>query len=84
TFTLFPNPAASATSLSFGLPRAAHVELVVSDALGRTVDKVDAGQLAAGPQTLRWSRHGQAAGLYFFRLSFDGQAAGTRQVALTE
>ncbi|RZL11083.1 MAG: DUF4394 domain-containing protein, partial [Hymenobacter sp.] len=40
TFTLFPNPAASATSLSFGLPRAAHVELVVSDALGRTVDKV--------------------------------------------
>ncbi|RZL07413.1 MAG: DUF4394 domain-containing protein, partial [Hymenobacter sp.] len=73
TFTLFPNPAASATSLSFGLPRAAHVELVVSDALGRTVDKMDAGQLAAGPQTLRWSRHGQAAGLYFFRLSFDGQ-----------
>ncbi|RZL11057.1 MAG: DUF4394 domain-containing protein, partial [Hymenobacter sp.] len=82
-FTLYPNPAASATSLSFGLPRAAHVELVVSYALGRTVDKVDAGQLAAGPQTLRWSRHGQAAGLYFFRLSFDGQAAGTRQVALT-
>ncbi|MDJ0365090.1 DUF4394 domain-containing protein [Hymenobacter sp. H14-R3] len=84
SFTLYPNPAASTTSLSFGLPRAARVELIVSDALGRTVDKVDAGQLAAGPQTLRWSRHGQAAGLYFFRLSFDGQAAGTRQVALTE
>jgi hypothetical protein len=84
TFTLYPNPAASTASLSFGLPRAAHVELIVSDALGRTVDKVDAGQLAAGPQTLRWSRHGQAPGLYLFRLSFDGQAAGTRQVALTE
>ena len=84
SFTLFPNPAAGATSLSFGLPRAARVELTVSDALGRTVDKLDAGQLAAGPQTLRWSRPGLAAGLYFFRLSFDGQAAGTRQVALTE
>jgi hypothetical protein len=84
TFTLYPNPTASTASLSFGLPRAAHVELIVSDALGRTVDKVDAGQLAAGPQALRWSRHGQAAGLYFFRLSFDGQPAGTRQVALTE
>ncbi len=84
SFTLFPNPAAGATSLSFGLPRAAHVELTVSDALGRTVDKLDAGQLAAGPQTLRWSHPGLAAGLYFFRLSFDGQAAGTRQVALTE
>ena len=83
-FTLFPNPAASAASLSFGLPRAARVELLVSDALGRTVDKVDAGLLPAGPQALRWSRRGQAAGMYFFRLSFDGQPAGTRQVMLTE
>lgn len=84
SFTLYPNPLAGAASLSFGLPRAAHVELTVSDALGRVVDQVDAGTLAAGPQALRWSRHGQAAGLYFFRLRFDGQPAGTRQAMLTE
>jgi hypothetical protein len=84
SFALYPNPLASATSLSFGLPRAAHVELTVTDALGRVVDQVDAGLLPAGPQALRWSRHGQAAGLYFFRLRFDGQPAGTRQAMLTE
>jgi len=84
TFVLYPNPVGTATSLAFGLPRPAHVELTVTDALGRTVSHVDAGQLAAGPQTIRWNRAGQAMGLYLFRLSFDGQAAGTRQVALTE
>ena len=84
SFALYPNPLANATSLSFGLPRAAHVELTVTDALGRVVDQVDAGTLAAGPQALRWSRHGQAAGMYFFRLRFDGQLAGTRQAMLTE
>jgi hypothetical protein len=82
--SLFPNPLAGTTSLSFGLPRAAHVELSVTDALGRVVDYLDAGQLPAGPQTLRWNRRGQGAGLYFFHLSFDGQPAGTRQAVLTE
>jgi hypothetical protein len=84
TFTLYPNPLASAASLSFGLARAAHVELTVSDALGRVVDQVDAGMLPAGPQALRWSRGTQAAGMYFFRLRFDGQPAGTRQAMLTQ
>jgi hypothetical protein len=84
SFTLFPNPLASGASLSFGLPRAAHVELTITDVLGRTVDRLDAGQLSAGPQTVRWQRRGQAAGLYFFRLAFDGQPAGTRQVTLTQ
>jgi hypothetical protein len=84
SFTLYPNPLASAASLSFGLARAAHVELTVSDALGRVVDQVDAGLLPAGSQALRWSRGSQAAGMYFFRLRFDGQPAGTRQAMLTQ
>ncbi|NML67765.1 DUF4394 domain-containing protein [Hymenobacter sp. RP-2-7] len=83
-FSLFPNPLASTTSLSFGLPRAARVELLVTDALGRQVDALDAGLLPAGAHTVRWSRGSQAAGLYFFRLRFDGQPAGTRQAALTQ
>jgi hypothetical protein len=83
-FSLFPNPLASATSLSFGLPRAARVELLVSDALGRQVDAIDAGLLPAGNQTVSWNRGHQAAGLYFFRLRFDGEPAGTRTAAITQ
>ncbi|MEJ7659993.1 MAG: DUF4394 domain-containing protein [Hymenobacter sp.] len=83
-FGMYPNPVAGAVNLSFGLPRAARVELVVTDALGRTVDKLDVGQLPAGNQVIRWNRQSQAAGIYLFRLSFDGQPAGTRQAALLE
>ncbi|MBC8084070.1 MAG: DUF4394 domain-containing protein [Hymenobacter sp.] len=82
--SLYPNPLTGAARVAFGLPRAARVELTVTDALGRTVDKLDAGQLSAGQQSIRWSRKGQTAGIYFFRLSFDGQPAGTRRGLLTE
>jgi hypothetical protein len=81
---LYPNPLSTSTQLTFNLPRAAHVELTVTDALGRTLDHVDAGQLPAGPQAIRWARRSQAAGVYFFRLRLDGQPAGTRQAVLTE
>ncbi len=82
--SLSPNPLASSTQLHFSLPRAAHVELTVTDALGRTLDHVNAGLLLAGPQVIRWARRGQAAGVYFFRLCLDGQPAGTRQAVLAE
>jgi len=82
--SLYPNPLAGNTQLSFTLPRAAHVELTVTDVLGRVADHLDAGQFSAGPQALRWARKSQAAGVYFFRLSFDGQPAGTRQATLSE
>jgi hypothetical protein len=81
---LYPNPLVGSTQVSFTLPRAARVELTVTDALGRTLDHIDAGQLPAGPQAIRWARRGQAAGVYFFRLRFDGQPAGTRQGVLSE
>ena len=51
--TLYPNPLADATRLSFGLPRAAYVHLIVSDALGRTVDHVAAGRLPAGAHVIQ-------------------------------
>lgn len=84
SLTLYPNPASSSARLSFTLPHAAHVELTVTDALGRTLDQVDAGQLAPGVQSVSWNRHGQRAGVYFFCLRFDGQPAGTRRAVLTE
>ena len=81
---LYPNPLVGSTQVSFTLPRTTHVELTVTDALGRAIDHVDAGQLPAGTQAIQWQRKNQAAGVYFFRLRFDGQLAGTRQAVLTQ
>ena len=82
--SLYPNPVNGIARMSFGLPRASRVQMTVTDALGRTIDRIDAGMRPAGPQTIEWNRKGQAAGMYFFRLSFDGQPAGTRQAVITE
>ena len=81
SLTLAPNPLVGSTQLCFSLPRAAHAELTVTDALGHTVD---AGLLPAGPQAIRWSRQHQPAGSYFFSLRLDGQPAATRQGIITE
>ena len=80
--SLYPNPLAEAASLHFVLPRAGRVQLLVSDALGRTVSTLEAGPLPAGANTLRWNRTGQAAGLYCFRLQVDGEPAGSRMASL--
>ena len=72
------SPTATGTSGKVSCPS------TTTDALGRTVDQIDAGQLSAGAQTIRWERKGQSAGVYFFRLSFDGQPAGTRRGVLSE
>ncbi|WBA40162.1 DUF4394 domain-containing protein [Hymenobacter canadensis] len=81
---LYPNPVRGIASISFGLPRAARVTLTVTDALGRTVDTVDAGMRPAGMQTVKWNSKGRAAGTYFLNLRFDNQPAGTRQAVVTE
>jgi hypothetical protein len=81
---LYPNPVRGQASISFGLPRAARVTMTVTDALGRTVDTVDAGLRNAGPQVVKWDSKGRAAGTYFLNLRFDNQPAGTRQAVVTE
>ncbi|WP_167856950.1 DUF4394 domain-containing protein [Hymenobacter aquaticus] len=79
--SLYPNPVVDQARLAFTLPRAAQVTLVVTDALGRQVETLNAGTLKAGPQTLAWtSKAGQ--GLYFFTLLLDGETAGTRRGVL--
>ncbi|MCB2378232.1 DUF4394 domain-containing protein [Hymenobacter sp. BT635] len=74
--SLYPNPVVDQARLAFTMPRAAQVTLVVTDALGRQVETINAGTLASGPQTLSWnSKAGQ--GMYFFTLLLDGESAGT-------
>ncbi|SHK93823.1 DUF4394 domain-containing protein [Hymenobacter psychrotolerans] len=77
--SLYPNPVRREAAVEFTLPRAGHVQLTVTDMLGRTIDTLDAGTLAAGRQQLQWHSQEHAAGTYFFRLSLDGRPAGTRR-----
>ncbi len=71
--TLFPNPTASTATLSYYLPTTASISADVTDALGRHVATVSAGERqAAGPHTL--AVPALPSGLYLVRLLHDGIA----------
>ena len=80
--SLYPNPTSGRTTLTFNLNRAAHAELNVFDAVGRSVATVASAALPAGPQELRWETGTAKPGLYLVRLVVDGQPAATRQVVV--
>ena len=79
-FMLYPNPVEGEATLRFTLPRAGQAELTVSDALGRTVGRVQPGTLSGGAHELRWQPGTLTAGFYFVRLTLDGQSAGTQRI----
>ena len=80
--SLYPNPAHGSATVAFTLARAGRVELAVFDATGRRVATQAAGLLPAGAQAVRWETGPAKAGLYFVRLTVDGQPAATRQLAV--
>lgn len=65
----FPNPFASGTTVRFGLAEASTVRLVVYDALGREVARLDEGTRAAGWHTARFDAADLPSGLYVVRLT---------------
>ncbi|GGG55939.1 hypothetical protein GCM10011378_35190 [Hymenobacter glacieicola] len=81
-FSLYPNPVSATSQLSFRLPRAGQAELTLVDALGRTVERKAAGTLNAGAHTLDWKPANHRPGVYFLRLTVDGQSAGTQRVVV--
>jgi hypothetical protein len=75
-----PNPARESTTLSFSLPAAERVTLVVFDLQGRRVaTPLDRVMRTAGPHELRLSTAGWRPGLYLCRLE-AGARAETRKL----
>lgn len=86
TFSVFPSPSHNIHA-DFSLPHAANVELGVFDLLGRRVATLANGQMAAGKYSYAWSGDlaggGRAKpGLYFYRLTVDGQVHTQRGIYL--
>ena len=79
-FVLFPNPMTAASQVSFRLPRAGAAELVLTDALGRTVEQSRPGSSPPAAHTLKLDSANRTAGVYFLRLLVDGQSAGVQRV----
>ncbi|HPG42016.1 MAG TPA: glycoside hydrolase family 31 protein [bacterium] len=74
----YPNPFNPVTTIKYGLPRQAHVELVITDMLGRTVKKLVSARQNAGWHTLEWDGADErgnpvASALYFYTLRAENR-----------
>lgn len=69
----FPNPFNPSTVISFSLPRQGMVSVKVFNILGQEVETLVDGPLSAGAHTVTWNADRQASGVYFYRLTFEGQ-----------
>jgi hypothetical protein len=82
----YPNPFNPSTIVSYQLPVAANVQLVVFDILGREVAELVNGKMTAGSHESTWNAKNIASGMYFYRLTVkDGDKtlfSSTRKMLL--
>ena len=85
TFVLdqnYPNPFNPSTRISYALPRAANVKLVVYNLLGQAVATLVDGQRAPGQHELSWNAGNLSSGVYFLQLKADGKSMLSRKMML--
>jgi len=77
-----PNPISRSAAISFSLPRSGQVELGVYDVVGRKVATLAKGQMSAGTHEASWNASSAPAGVYFYRLNFEGKTLTNRMVVV--
>ena len=64
----YPDPFTSATTISYTLPEAAHVELTVYDITGRKIKTLVSKTQDAGSYSVNWNVEQEVPGLYFYKI----------------
>lgn len=83
-FQNYPNPFNPMTTISYTLPRAGHISVVVYDVLGRQVANLVNGMQPAGQHQTVFDARGVGSGMYFYQLSVDGNFVGVRSMMLVK
>ena len=83
----YPNPFNPSTTISFTLQRAGQIKLELFDCLGRLVNVLLDGRLEAGRHAVVWDatigvRAQAASGVYFYRLTANGQSQSRKMLLL--
>jgi hypothetical protein len=78
----WPNPFTDETNIRFALTRPSDVMLEVYDVQGRLVAKSPLGVQPAGIGYAPFDARGQAAGVYFYRMTLSDEATGKAQGTL--
>jgi hypothetical protein len=77
----YPNPFNAITTISYDLPKSAHISLRVFDLLGRQVAVLKDGMMEAGSHRVTFDGSSLASGIYFARLD-AGKFSQTKKLML--
>lgn len=77
----YPNPFNPSTKISFALPKAGNVKLVVFDLLGREIRTLVNEFRTAGNHTVEFNASNLASGVYFYRIE-AGDFTATKKMLL--
>ncbi len=79
TLNVWPNPATTMTTVSFGLQRPAQTTIALYDLQGKQVASQELGQLDAGKHNQRFTIPSDVpSGTYILRVEADGKASAVR------
>ncbi len=65
----YPNPFNPSTTIRFGLPENADVQVIIYDMVGNKVDVLVNDNLSAGYHTYSWNATNRASGIYFCQMT---------------
>ena len=77
-----PSVLSRSTSIAFSLPKSGSVDLAVYDIAGRKVATLAQGTMSAGSHEVSWNGAKAPAGVYLYRLSFEGKTLTNRMVVV--
>ncbi|MCE1164395.1 MAG: YCF48-related protein [Bacteroidetes bacterium] len=79
----YPNPFNPVTTISFGIPKAANISLIIYDITGREIDRlINNTVVNAGTLKYTYDASKLASGVYFYSLIADGKTAATKKMVL--
>ncbi|UCE18965.1 MAG: T9SS type A sorting domain-containing protein, partial [Gemmatimonadota bacterium] len=78
----YPNPFNPVTSIEFGLPEDARVNVTVYNILGQVVTELVNDDLKAGYHRVRWDGEQAASGIYFYRIRANDFTQTRRMVLM--
>jgi hypothetical protein len=78
--SVYPNPFDNSAVVEFNIPSSAHVIMELMDILGRKIRTVTDQKMNEGNHSVVIEKNGLPSGIYFCKLSVDGQAAITKLI----
>ena len=76
----YPNPFNPSTTISYSLPKAAHITLTIFDVLGRDIQTLVDAYTQAGHYSVKVDVKGFSSGIYFYSLQIGSDFASTKKM----